>query len=378
MNTHSLFLKKRVLVVPEYDNFGGTLTFFKKLMGILKNNGFEIGVLITQRQKFPEVIAFCEKMNAQIFVIPNRDKRYMKSWIATIYEILFGLKAILKFKPDILHISCGGYGNMLGFLLFRRPLIFTLLSRPFGRIKMGRNILFQLFKSPKKQLTCDSRTSAVALSETVDLPLNQIKVIHNSYHGTDTISTPESNYILTMGHFNSYKNPVVWFETAILVLKKCPDTKFIWLGEGDLIKEYKAKIQELGLSESLILEGYRSNISDYLQKTFVYFHPSLLESHGIAVIEAMAHGVPCVSSNAGGLKESIIDGETGYLFDPNDTQSFAEKIIYLLENADERDRLSINAVKHVKENFSDEKFESEFMDIYYSLLLSSSGNPIKH
>ena len=76
--------------------------------------------------------------------------------------------------------------------------------------------------------------------------------------------------------------------------------------------------------------------------------PSESESFGLAALEAMACKVPVISSNAGGLPELNIDGETGFLKDVGDVDGMAEKAIYILENEERLQTFKDNALARAK------------------------------
>jgi glycosyltransferase involved in cell wall biosynthesis len=136
-----------------------------------------------------------------------------------------------------------------------------------------------------------------------------------------------------MGHLVDYKNPQQWLRVAKEVIHRSPkgSVHFVWLGAGPLYKECVESLDE-EQKRYIHFLGHCADPRRNLAEASVYFQPSLLESHGLAVVEAMSNGVPCVVSRAGGLPESVSDGYDGFLVDLGDDSVIAEKILCLLND----------------------------------------------
>ena len=100
-----------------------------------------------------------------------------------------------------------------------------------------------------------------------------------------------------------------------------------------------------------------------LSKAWVLVNPSVREGWGINIIEANACATPCIAYNVPGLRDSIIDGETGILVKENsEIEILAKKIIEFIENNKIRQKFSKNALKWSK-NFTWDKSAEEFMNV---------------
>ena len=110
------------------------------------------------------------------------------------------------------------------------------------------------------------------------------------------------------------------------------------------------------------------------QAADLYVHPAIAENLPLAVIEAMACGIPVVASDVGGIPELVISGETGLLFSANDAAALAEKIEALLR--DEARRLSMGnaAVNRVAARFTLERQASAYVDWYAELVEQSQSS----
>lgn len=97
-------------------------------------------------------------------------------------------------------------------------------------------------------------------------------------------------------------------------------------GKGPL-KEYLSNLaKQLGIADHVVFLGFRKDIPELCNASDISAFPSKIEGLGLAGIEAMAAGVPLISSNVHGILDYVIDGETGYACDPEDVDGFAKAI----------------------------------------------------
>ncbi len=127
------------------------------------------------------------------------------------------------------------------------------------------------------------------------------------------------------------------------------------------------QIDSLGLKENVSLEGWIGDIEGFLKEANLFVLPSLDEPFGIVVLEAMALGIPIVSSDSKGPKE-ILDDETAWLFKTGDVDSLALKLQLAVDDHVERFRKSENALRVFKQNYSKQVVVPEFIQLFNSLL----------
>ena len=117
------------------------------------------------------------------------------------------------------------------------------------------------------------------------------------------------------------------FSTALRVLKKHSDWKWIILGDGEKRAELETFIEKNQLKDQLILMGCVYNVSEYLSKAKIFVLTSLYEGLGLSMLEAREMKVPCVAFDIKmGPKELINNGVDGYLVEPFDCIEMARKI----------------------------------------------------
>ena len=150
----------------------------------------------------------------------------------------------------------------------------------------------------------------------------------------------ESNYIISVGRHTYKKAPYLTILAFQEVLKKHPHLKLKMIGDGELFDVSKNLVKSLGLETNIILLGglERKEIIKHLQSAFLFVQHSLVALNGdsegtpVGIIEAMAAGLPVVSSRHAGIPDVVIENETGFLVDEGDISAMAENILTLVNN----------------------------------------------
>ena len=135
---------------------------------------------------------------------------------------------------------------------------------------------------------------------------------------------------ISVGELSHRKN----HETAIRALAKIEDStcKYLIAGTGPLDSQLKQLVDKLGLKERVIFAGYRSDIKELLHASNAFVFPSIQEGLPVALMEAMAVGLPVVCSRIRGNVDLVEDGQGGYLYAPMDVDGFAEGMKKLVHN----------------------------------------------
>jgi len=128
------------------------------------------------------------------------------------------------------------------------------------------------------------------------------------------------------------------------VRSKIP-SKLLFVGDGPERSTAEDLSRELGVSEDVLFVGKQEQMEDILAIADVFLLTSEYESFGLAALEAMAAKVPVVSSDAGGLAEINIHGETGFLSKVGDTDSMSAQVIQLLQSESTLKTFRNNAFK---------------------------------
>jgi N-acetyl-alpha-D-glucosaminyl L-malate synthase BshA len=150
------------------------------------------------------------------------------------------------------------------------------------------------------------------------------------------------------------------------VVKKIP-SKLLFVGDGPERATAEALCRELNLCDDIRFVGRQEQIEDILAISDIFLLTSEYESFGLAALEAMAAGVPVISTNVGGLPEINLDGQTGYLGDVGDTQHMSACTIKLLTQPKLLEEFKKNAA-HQADQFDIGKIVPQYEALYNRFL----------
>lgn len=212
------------------------------------------------------------------------------------------------------------------------------------------------------------------------LPESKIKVIYEAPAPTFHPITDPANlarvkqqhqlpekFILNVGTIEPRKNLSRLLEAFQPLLANWPDLKLVLIGKkGWLYESFFQRLQALGLEEAVIFPGYvtEADLPAFYQLAEVFVFPSLSEGFGLPPLEAMACGVPVVSSNSSSIPEVV--GEAGLLVDPTDTAALHQALRRVLANGDLRAELKRQGLLQAQK-FSWQRAVDELEEVYESL-----------
>ena len=181
----------------------------------------------------------------------------------------------------------------------------------------------------------------------------------------------ESNFIISVGRHTYKKAPYLTILAFQKVLKKHPHLKLKMIGDGELFDVSKNLVKSLGLENNIILLGglERKEIVKHLEKAFLFLQHSIVASNGdsegtpVGIIEAMAAGLPVVSTRHAGIPDVVIENKTGFLVDEGDINTMAKAIIKLAENRKLLSEFGTNGKVLIEKNFTLEKHINVLNDI---------------
>ena len=180
------------------------------------------------------------------------------------------------------------------------------------------------------------------------------------------MAKPEELIVTHISNFRKVKRIDDVVRIFYGIQQKLP-AKLIMVGDGPEREIADQLCKDLGIKSKVLFLGNTSDIDRILCFTDLFLLPSASESFGLSALEAMAAGVPVVSSNTGGLPEVNEEGVSGYLCPIGDVKAMAEKAIYILEDKTRLAQFKQNARK-VAERFDEDKIVPMYEALYYSAI----------
>ena len=148
------------------------------------------------------------------------------------------------------------------------------------------------------------------------------------------------------------KGQPMLLRAAKRVIKEEPNAIFVLAGDGELREQTERLATQLGLQDSCVFLGRFDRVPDLLRASDICVLSSEAEGFSNSILEYMAASRPVIATNVGGASEAIVEGETGYLIQPDDDAAMAERIISLLRDPQKRQTMGLKGRKRVEDRFS--------------------------
>ncbi|MGX9117705.1 glycosyltransferase [Mesorhizobium sp. BHbsci] len=153
-----------------------------------------------------------------------------------------------------------------------------------------------------------------------------------------TPSKRERGRLLVVGRFVEKKSPHLTIEAFARIASRFPEARLDLVGDGPLMAQSKALVEQENLSDRVIFHGYRSTefVQGMMQNAAIFVQHSVTARDGdmeglpVSILEAMASALPVVATRHSGIPEAVVDGETGILVEEHDIESTAEALASLL------------------------------------------------
>jgi glycosyltransferase involved in cell wall biosynthesis len=172
----------------------------------------------------------------------------------------------------------------------------------------------------------------------------------------------------TVGRLHPQKQQADLVAAAPAVLDTHPDATFVIAGEGVLHEALAEQIAGLGLGERFLLLGQRRDVPDVMASLDVFALTSAFEGLCLVVNEALALGTPVVATPVGGVRQTVLDGETGLLVPVGDVSALAAALVRLLSDRDEARRLGAAGRERVRKLYAQERMVEGTTAVYDRLL----------
>jgi len=183
----------------------------------------------------------------------------------------------------------------------------------------------------------------------------------------------------TVGQLRNIKNHAGLVRTFQLLLQQYPEyrdrLRLSIIGDGDLMGALKQQVIDAGLQELVWLPGTRSDIAQVLAGFTLFTLPSLAEGTPVALLEAMACGLPVVASKVGGIPEVITDQIDGTLVAPDDEPALAQAILHYIKNPAIAKAHGQAARLRIADAYSQKNMIETYANLYSELYQSGSAKP---
>ena len=348
-----------------------------------KEFDYEVGYLVPSQNT---LVSKLEQHGIPVFCLGQ--KRFYDP------RVIYRLAKLLRSRGvDVLHIHlpyAGIIGRIAGKLAGVKVIVYSEHT-PVDRYHPLTRVV--------SRLTYRWNDAVVAVSEQVQRSVEanyrvprdfNIRTIHNgidclavsgSDHGLANRAEVRKEFGIPAGHslvihvagFRPEKGRFLLVKAADIILREKPEVTFLLVGKGELEPAVRGEVQAQQLGGNVVFAGYRSDIPRLLQASDLFVLSSDYEGMPVSLLEAMAAGVPVVSTAVGGIPEVVTDGVHGLLVHPGAPQELAQKVLTLLGDEDLRHGMGKAGARLISQKFEVQRMVSQTEELYRELLVNPVG-----
>ncbi|HEY8391438.1 MAG TPA: glycosyltransferase family 4 protein [Capillibacterium sp.] len=273
---------------------------------------------------------------------------------------------------------------------YRKPLVATVHATEWGRNNGLHNELQRYISSVEWWLTyeawrviCCSRYMFNELQQIFKLPGDKLRIIPNGVypeafrrHAGDLgairrrYAADDEQIVFYVGRLVFEKGLDLLLDAAPRILARREKVKFIIAGKGPYAEHLHKRARQLGLYHKFYFTGYLDDATRnaLFQAADVAVFPSFYEPFGIVALEAMAAGTPVVVTDTGGLGEVVHHGRNGLKAFPNNPESLADNILWVLTYPEQAKALREQAFRDLKAEYNWGKIAERTVGVYTEVL----------
>lgn len=293
-----------------------------------------------------------------------------------------GIKSLVnKIKPDVIHAHTSkGHGIIaiacaLGLkctIVLSRRVDFELKKSGFSNWK------YNLPQIKKILCVSDEIKSMVQKSiknpgraETVysGVNLDRFKNIKHQNYLKNRFKLPAGCFLIgNTSAIADHKDYFTFVDTAKTVIDSGNhQVRFFIIGDGPMKDEIRTYVQKAELENHILFTGFIDYIPEILHELNIFLMTSKTEGLGTSVLDAFASGLPVISTNGGGLKETVFHNETGLSANVGDSETLAGHVVHLMRDDAKRNELTQSALQFVQQ-FSKQNTAKRTYQIYQDLI----------
>jgi len=355
-------------------HIGGTEVATHHLARHLISEGHEVHIITIRDSRQPK-----EETTDGIYIhrVSNRlRQRRLTNWLFR----LGALKKIAEINPDIIHCQ-DIWSGIIGVVSKK------LLGKPYIVCAQGTDV-YSSWKHKKTvtRIVSKNADAVVALTEDMrkrllDMYKREVYIVPNGVELSrfEGISKQNSRkklgiksnekIILFIGTLRPVKGVKYLIKAMKTVFETHHEARLLIVGSGEEKEKLRTLVRELNIEKQITFVGRVENelVPEYMAAADIFVLPSLREGMSIAILEAMASGLPIVTTDTCGMSEVIRDSKNGFLVEPKKSDQLAEKISLLLQDENLRKEISTNNKEDAK-RYNWKKITAELEEIYRKLL----------
>lgn len=297
--------------------------------------------------------------------LSDRKVSFVPMKAASLTEFRRVIRAV---NPDIVHAHDMRASFLAALVCGKKRIVSHVHVNNFDSHRINLKVMLYRFAAHKaKQIIWVSESSFRGYLYHEELKhkstvLYNIIDAHELREKVNTAQYKEQYDIVYIGRLTYQKNPQRLIEVIERVVQQVPTIRCALIGSGDLEEEIRALVEKKGLGQHIHLLGFMSNPYAVLANAKVMLMTSRREGTPMCALEAIALGVPIVSTPTDGLCELITEGYNGFLSDDN--QELSQQIVRIISEKELWSTLSQNALKKANQILDTTKYRNKLIELY--------------
>jgi glycosyltransferase involved in cell wall biosynthesis len=365
-------MRKKVAHLTFDMSIGGAEQVIVNLVSHTDQSKYDVSVICLQEPLGP----LGRKLQNNGYVITSLERKPGLD-----LDLIRGLRDYIRRQHiDVLH--CHQYTpfvyGVFSSLCTRTRIVFTEHGRFHpDRRKAKRVLVNPILSRLADHVTAISAATRDALITYENMPESKIRVIYNGLDDSPYLGTlgdaelkrslgvgVDARVLGTVARLDPIKNHKMMIKALAKVLKTCPDTFLVIVGDGPERATLESFAIDRQVFSHVVFTGFREDVYRYLKIMDLFLLTSFSEGTAMTLLEAMACGIPCIATKVGGNPEIVADGETGFLIPDDEEQALAERILCLLRSRDLLKQMGAAGRKKFEERFTVQKMVRSYQELY--------------
>ncbi|MBD2036624.1 glycosyltransferase family 4 protein [Leptolyngbya sp. FACHB-321] len=305
---------------------------------------------------------------------------------------------LLAIKPDVVLINlpwadhCLGSIVACGWLQIPTAVMFHLIPPEGIPLSRSRRHAYTWARARRQQWLTNAQANRPLLANLFQMPTSDLLCIYNGIQlptlldrNSEAIAAlrqqvrqelgipATSKLLLTVGRLTPQKGYEDLLEVIPALLESDPDLRFVWAGDGEQRQGLCDRLYRAGIADKVLLIGHRSDLPRLLQSADLFVFPTRFEGHPFALLEAMAYGLPIVTTNVSSIPEVMTHQVHGLLCPSGDREALLHSIEWALQHPNEMQAMAQQAQQQAQ-HFSQASMIEKTFSVLQTLSLPTQSS----
>lgn len=336
--------QKVVLVVPSF-GVGGAENMVCQLAKEINADKYDVQILCLSPKQHTLFEQELQDGHIDVTYLNNVGKLSLKT-------VFLVWRFLSQFKPDIIHTHLHASLYVFPWLsVHSTKCLHTIHSTPkFEFSPRLIKLMGKLYRYKRVIPVAISKRIKEEASHLYKLPPNEIELIVNPVNIAKfqriSITNKDSIRFINVARLEPIKNQRLLLKAFSNIHRELPNATLFIVGDGSERSALEDYATSLGIQKKVFFTGNIGNVEDFLSSSDIFVLTSIYEGLPLSILEAMASGLPIISTNVGGIADVIFDN--GILVESEDLQGLSEAMLELSRDHEKRKRMSMSSLESVK------------------------------